>query len=162
MCAAPGGKSIAIAQHTTVHANDYQRRLVLKDYLPPDRYKILKLDGTKATFQQYDRVLVDAPCSSERHLIHAKMDWKLSKTLPKTQLALLLNAIKAVKTGGRVVYSTCSISELENDGVVEKCLKHVELLDVPYDMTERTKYGRIVLPDREGWGPIYFAVLVKK
>lgn len=172
MCASPGGKTIAIAQHATVHANELDhtrnQRLAanLKAYLPPDRYKVLKFDGTKATFQQYDRVLVDAPCSSERHLIHAKMDWKLSKTLPKTQLALLLNAIKTVKTGGRVVYATCSLSDLENDGVIEKCLQKskVELVDDPFydNMTEKTKYGRIALPDRGGWGPIYFAVLMKK
>jgi hypothetical protein len=172
MCAAPGGKSIAIAQHVRVHANelDHARNQKLaanlKAYLPPDRYKILKLDGTKASFQQYDRVLVDAPCSSERHLIHSESDWKLSKTLPKTQLALLLNAIKTVKVSGRVVYATCSLSDLENDGVIEKCLQKckVELLDDPFydSMTEKTKYGRIALPDRGGWGPIYFAVLVKK
>ena len=175
LCAAPGGKSIALAQHATVHANeiDHARntRLAanLRAYLPVDRYKVLKLNGTKATFQQYDKVLVDAPCSSERHLIHSKMDWKPSKTLPKIQLALLLNALRAVKTGGRVVYATCSLSELENDGVVEKCLQktNAEVVDHPfYDtMTERTKYGRIVLPDHPSggrWGPIYFAVLVKK
>ena len=167
MCAAPGGKAIAIAQHTTVYANELDntrnKRLTtnLKTYLPSDRYKVLKLDGTKAIFQQYDKVLVDAPCSSERHLIHAKADWKLSKTLPKTQLALLLNAIKAVKPGGRVVYSTCSLSDLENDGVIEKCLQKadVKLIDYTSDMTERTKYGRICLPDKDGWGPIYYAVI---
>jgi 16S rRNA C967 or C1407 C5-methylase (RsmB/RsmF family) len=176
MCAAPGGKAIALAQHAVVHANELDtsrnKRLAanLKAYLPPDRYKVLKLDGTKAAFQKYDKVLVDAPCSSERHLIHARMmDWKLSNTLPKTQLALLLNAIKTVKAGGRVVYATCSLSDLENDGVIEKCLHKgdVELLDDPFydSMTEKTKHGRIALPDHSwggSWGPIYFAVLRKK
>ena len=175
ICAAPGGKTIALAQQATVHANEVDhvrnKRLAanLKAYLPSDRYKVFKLDGTQATFQQYDKVLVDAPCSSERHLIHNKIDWKLSKTLPKTQLALLLNALRAVKSGGRVVYATCSLSELENDGVIEKCLhkSDVELIDDPFyaSMTEQTKYGRIALPDHPSgghWGPIYFAVLVKK
>ena len=173
MCAAPGGKTIALAQHATVHANEFDharnKRLAanLQAYLPPNRYKVLKVDGTKAVFQQYDKVLVDAPCSGERHVIHKKTDWKLSKTLPKTQLALLLNALNAVKPGGRVVYATCSLSELENDGVIEKCLEKskAEVVEIPDDdMSERTKYGRIALPDHPsggGWGPIYFALLQK-
>lgn len=176
MCTAPGGKTIALGQQAIVRTNELDntrnKRLAahLKAYLPPDCYKALKLDGTTAAFQQYDKVLVDVPCSSERHLIHSKMmDWKLSKTLPKTQLALLLNAVRAVKVGRRDVYATCSRSELENDGVIEKCLQKskVELVDAPFydNMTEPTEYGKIAQPDHLSggrWGPIYFAVLVKK
>jgi 16S rRNA C967 or C1407 C5-methylase (RsmB/RsmF family) len=192
LCAAPGGKSVAIAQHrpALLHSNELDsarnKRLTanLKSYLPADlNFKVLKLDGTdkRAIFpnKQYDRVLVDAPCSSERHIVHKHaaspaaaemMNWKAShsKTLAKTQAELLMTALRLVKPGGRVIYATCSISDIENDCVIERCLQKVpfetvddEQLDV---MSEKTKYGRIVLPDhRNGgkWGPLFFCVLVK-
>jgi 16S rRNA C967 or C1407 C5-methylase (RsmB/RsmF family) len=191
LCAAPGGKSIAIGQKTCVHANEFDqarhKRLEanLKYYLPHDKYKLLNLDGTRSTFETYDRVLVDAPCSSERHVIHAQAkkeaagqlaeemgNWKPSQRLPKTQCALLMTALKAVKTGGKVVYATCSISTQENDGVIERCLQLVKKEDWTIevedsrldDVAEKTTHGSIALPDHKSggrWGPIYFAVIKK-
>lgn len=192
MCAAPGGKSVVISQYKPVslHSNEIDsarnKRLAanLKAYLPSDfNLKVLKVDATdkRAIFplRQYDRILVDAPCSSERHILHkyaAKstademMNWKPShtKTLAKTQAALLLAALRLIKPGGRVVYATCSLSTEENDGVIEQCRQKVdfeviddEALD---DISEKTKMGRIVLPDHKNggrWGPLYFCVLTK-
>lgn len=73
------------------------------------------------------QVLVDVPCSSERHLIHDESElrkWtpRRSATLAKKQYELLLAALRTVRVGGIVVYSTCSISSLENDGVIAKVL----------------------------------------
>jgi len=246
LCAAPGGKSIALAQSlfphlktpssstttsaqpspttSCLHSNEIDlprnRRLKnnLRSYLPASLFasghvQTFSIDGTDAKalsrfpFGQsgYDRVLLDAPCSSERHIIHAQLRaassghtaeemarWRpgSSRNMAKTQLALLLTALAATKVGGRVVYSTCSISSEENDGVVEKTLVQlrkergkgscawvvkVELgsegigkgrdewvgLD---ECSEATKYGRIVVPDHPGgggWGPLYFSVLTK-
>ncbi|KAI7114418.1 hypothetical protein KC352_g34666 [Hortaea werneckii] len=88
----------------------------------------------------YDKILVDAPCSSERHIIHAHLkakasgnaapemtNWRpgSSKRLAQTQLALLMTALKAVKVGGHVLYATCSLEPTENDGVLEKMLAQV-------------------------------------
>jgi len=110
--------------------------------------------------------------------------------MAKTQLALLLTALAAVKVGGRVVYSTCSVSSEENDGVVEKMLvqvgkergKGVVAWGVRVELgreetgkggnewvgldecSEETRFGRIVVPDHPGgggWGPLYFSVLTK-
>ncbi|RMZ82068.1 hypothetical protein DV737_g2204, partial [Chaetothyriales sp. CBS 132003] len=195
LCAAPGGKSIAIAQTTSVEANEFDRARFkhleanLKYHLPAERYRVTNLDGTRATAFEggYDRVLVDAPCSSERHVIHAHskkaaagqiademVNWKpVSSALAKTQLALLKTALKAVKIGGKTVYATCSLSTEENDGIVEKCLQAVkqekwavELEDsLSLDaVSEKTHYGRIILPDHPSghhWGPIFFATLKK-
>ena len=97
-----------------------------------------------------------------------------------------MNAQRAVKVGGTVVYATCSVSWEENDGVVGKMLDmvgkkkggvgwdvRVELGraghaigedDVLERMSEETRYGRIVLPARAGgggWGPLYFCVMTK-
>lgn len=241
LCAAPGGKSVVLAQllfpHLQspappkansepgcLHSNEVDsarnKRLTnnLRSYLPNSLFtsgtvKTFKVDGTdpKALLSlpygagEYDRVLLDAPCSSERHIIHAHTRaaaagniaeemarWRpgSSKNIAKVQLALLMTALRAVKIGGRVVYSTCSISNEENDGVIEKLLLQLEKerkkglhewsvnvalgarhsdgaisdnvrLD---ELSEETQYGRIVLPDHAaggGWGPLYFCVLTK-
>lgn len=192
LCAAPGGKSVAIAQYhpATLHSNEFDvarnKRLTsnLQSYLPSGfNLKVLKLDGTNksASFplREYDRVLVDAPCSSERHILHKyaanrtaveMANWKAShtKTLAKTQVALLLTALRMVKAGGKIVYATCSLSTEENDGVIQRCKSKVEFETIEDDaldvMSEKTEYGRIVLPDHEQggkWGPLYICVIMK-
>ncbi|KAK4898170.1 hypothetical protein LTR27_004177 [Elasticomyces elasticus] len=177
LCAAPGGKSIALAQTLwpEFYANrpsaprsqssrlvcneadgQRQRRLAenLKAYLPSELFTRGSVVATKVDATQsgsalngllaggaYDKVLVDAPCSSERHIIHASLqarqsgktapemaNWRAgsSKRLAATQVELLMTALKAVKVGGQVMYATCSIEPTENDGVIEKMLAFVE------------------------------------
>jgi 16S rRNA C967 or C1407 C5-methylase (RsmB/RsmF family) len=188
LCAAPGGKSLALAQNLwvhlhgddtalkhdtlhrrplkigTLHANEVdatrQRRLAenLQSYLPPGLFPsrhiaALRVDGTrpKSLYDlcvqtpsgtvAYDKVLVDAPCSSERHVIHAHAQasargalapemgsWRAgtSKRLAAIQLQLLLAGLKAVRVGGTVMYATCSIEPTENDEVIAKMVKEVE------------------------------------
>ena len=199
LCAAPGGKSIALAQKhpKCLHSNEVDKTRSktltrnLSLYLPADfPVRVHNIDATSKvssfSIHEYDRVLVDAPCSSERHTLqaHAKraaaglitpemLNWKASHSsnLAKTQVALLKTALRNVKIGGKVVYATCSLSETENDGVIEKMLAttkneqwQIEVVEVAEEVqiTEKTKYGRIAMPDIGGWGPIYFCVLVKK
>ncbi|GAB7337679.1 hypothetical protein MBLNU457_g2969t1 [Dothideomycetes sp. NU457] len=188
----------------------------LQSYLPRHLFekgsvRVLRMDAAdvKAVHQLplgaggYDRVLLDAPCSSERHIIHAHVKaastgriaeemlrWRpgSSRNLAKIQAALLMTALRAVRVGGMVVYSTCSIDTGENDGVLEKVMtlleqehgktgllwtvrietapsEHSTLDEDGLDQwTERTKYGRIALPDHLGggkWGPLFFAVITK-
>jgi hypothetical protein len=177
LCAAPGGKSIALSQAmwpqlaadeglgseskpSHLHSNESDparfRRLSanLKAYLPLQLFQSkqvvsLNIDSTSphavrqlaAGSHGFDRVLVDAPCSSERHIIHAHgsakaggriapemANWRpgSSKRLAKTQVELLMTGLRATKVGGRLVYATCSIEPTENDGVVEKMLATVQ------------------------------------
>lgn len=165
--------------------------------------RVLRLDGSDARAVTkfpcgpggYDRVLLDAPCSSERHIIHAHVKasaggriademarWRrgTSKSLAKVQVDLLMTALRAVKVGGRVMYSTCSIDTGENDGVIDKMLSVVERdkkkFGLPWDvrielgrlrqkqqdttdgdaamerLTEETKFGRIAVPDHKEEG----------
>jgi len=199
--------------------NQRNRRLLnnLRSYLPGGLFaagnvKVFQLDGTDPKILsslpyghgQYDRVLLDAPCSSERHIVQAHVRaasaghiaeemarWRpgSSKNIAKIQVALLMTALKTVKVGGRVVYSTCSISSEENDGVVHRILLLLEkerkkgtcawsvrielgkkgvggeVTDMTRldELSEETEYGRIVVPDHgDGrWGPLFFCVLTK-
>ena len=115
--------------------------------------------------------MVDAPCSSERHFINDQNEFLLwkesrSKNFSKKQYNILLDAVKALKINGILVYSTCSISNLENDLVIKKILEisWVELEVIKrnneWKIGEETEFGWIILPDKcDGWGPMYFSIL---
>jgi 16S rRNA C967 or C1407 C5-methylase (RsmB/RsmF family) len=155
MCAAPGGKSLVIASYLfpnnsslgTLTCSDISpnRRLRLfntfRRYLPSEfisnKITILAGDATSKQFftdnhqlSQFDRILVDAPCSSERHVLHSSDElsrWTSgrSKLNSDRQIQLLSNALKICSIPGRVVYSTCSLSQHENDDVVMKVVKKI-------------------------------------
>ena len=86
-----------------------------------------------ATTTQFDLVLVDAECSTDgsiAHLKHKSGDFLSSidmeerqAGLPELQIRLLQRGFDLVKVGGAVVYSTCSLSEAQNESVVEQFLK---------------------------------------
>jgi len=187
MCAAPGGKSLilieALAEDGEIFCNDLsperRERLkkVIQQYVPRsirDRVWVTGKDGVQFGLKEagtFDRVLLDAPCSGERHVLEnptAQKEWSPRRTehLATRQYSLLSAALLALKPGGRVVYSTCSISPDENDGVIKKLLKkkkdEVKLLEAPLGVGgERTEFGVAYMPDRSGFGPLYFAVVEK-
>jgi 16S rRNA C967 or C1407 C5-methylase (RsmB/RsmF family) len=213
MCSAPGGKALGICMLWNIQQNDgnlyctdvsSDRRSRLKrtisSYIPADirdnHISVLAGDGTSNAYfaqfgyNRFDRILVDAPCSSERHLIFndsEMLKWGIgrSKINAKRQVALLWNAFRLTKPGGRIVYSTCSLSPYENDDVIEKVLlkirkkhrlssntsggretaKHVIVVPLSGASDIRiggdaTKYGYHILPDvSDSWGPIYVCAL---
>jgi 16S rRNA (cytosine967-C5)-methyltransferase len=76
---------------------------------------------------RFDRVLVDVPCSGTGTLAHnPEIKWRLTLAdiadLQGRQTAILESAMKHVASGGRLVYSTCSLEREENEEVVEKAL----------------------------------------
>lgn len=184
LCAAPGGKSLAILQQLglpvgrlTANEVSFERRRrlwkVITEYIPENLRHCVCVTGRDGMrwsgSELFDKVLVDAPCSSERHLLqnHEELyKWTEQRTVncAKRQLALLNAGLKSVHVGGLVVYSTCSISYTENDGVIEKALKKLkidfEVVHQKWLLGEETEHGWIVLPDTQsGWGPLYFSVL---
>lgn len=186
VCAAPGGKSLMALylSRGEIHArlNDSSKdrvarlRAVLYDHLPEETVKRVRVtcgDGSRIGQREpetYDRVLADVPCSAERHHLHdgneAQWTLKSSKRLAIRQHAILCSALDATRSGGRVVYSTCSLSPLENDGVIQKLLKsrkdQFALQKSTRQMGEPTEHGQIILPDKNhGHGPIYYAILEK-
>ncbi|HXD29484.1 MAG TPA: 16S rRNA (cytosine(967)-C(5))-methyltransferase RsmB [Pyrinomonadaceae bacterium] len=137
VCAAPGGKTTHLASlsgpSSMVVAGDlHQHRLRSMRSMSPAESLInihlVTLDGTRRLpfrEQIFDRVLVDAPCTGTGTLRrNPEIRWRLSpadiEDLAGKQLGILTNAASAVKPGGRLVYSTCSVEPEENEQVVAK------------------------------------------
>lgn len=185
MCAAPGGKTLILSEGLKssgeLIANELSEarrdRLtkVIQNYVSREVRNFIHVKGKDGgkyalTHKNYfDKILVDAPCSGERHLLENKKElaeWSISrsKKLAQRQYALLTAALLALKPGGLMVYSTCSISPLENDGVIETLLKKkdgFEIMKADVEGAEKTKYGHLFLPDQSFGGPIFCAILQK-
>ena len=172
-----------MGNHTHLLANEISAKrrrrlsLVLDKHLPEDlrkRVKVSGFDAAAAAGRQSERgrfaaIILDAPCSSERHVIQNKAameKWTPArpKFLARRQWSLLSAAFLLLKNGGSLVYVTCSINAEENDGVTVKLLQKYRetgtcILDRPdFSLGEETQYGRIVLPDTTaGCGPLYVA-----
>lgn len=140
VCSAPGGKTTHIAalmrnQGRIVAGDIYQHKL---DRIMDNAQRLgitiiepMLMDAREVWQefpQQADRVLVDAPCSG-MGVLRRKPDsrWRKSKELlselPKLQLQILKSAGAAVKPGGLLVYSTCTIAREENQDVVKAFLE---------------------------------------
>lgn len=146
MCAAPGGKTTHIAEKmnnegeliaTDLHKHKIKLIQENADRLGLSIIKPQLLDGRKAQEQfekqSFDRVLVDAPCSG-LGVIRRKPDIKYTKSesdfasLHAIQLDLLDSAYELLKHQGKMVYSTCTIDKMENNGTVEAFLaKHPDM-----------------------------------
>ncbi len=205
MCAAPGGKTLVLARVMDCDASlvsnersfERKQRLfkVCDEHLPSDvRERVCVTCGDGAVLCQkaglsYDRILLDAPCSSERHVLCDEKylgQWSPAriKTLSIAQWALLSSAFRLLNQGGFLLYSTCALSTSENDDVIEKLLKKfkdsvsiqnpsdyidekeilsdTKLSDCVLPEAEKTKYGFHILPDaQKGAGPIYYCLIKK-
>jgi 16S rRNA (cytosine967-C5)-methyltransferase len=124
LCAAPGNKTAqALESGVQAVAADlhFERLRQLKGL----DARLVVLDGTQPLpfAHQFDRILVDAPCSGTGTLgRNPEIKWRLTPAdlddLHRRQTALLKNALAALKPGGLLVYSTCSLEPEENEGVV--------------------------------------------
>ncbi len=150
LAASPGGKTTHLIARQNdkglVLANDssqgrIQALKVVLQHWGATNTAVTRFPGEKygAWFaNQFDRVLIDAPCSmqglrtAESHEVRPVTE-KESRLLSQRQIALLTSALQAAKIGGEVVYSTCTLLPLEDEGVVEVVMNKfkscVELLD---------------------------------
>jgi len=137
LCAAPGGKASQIAQYMgdegLLVANEPSpkrlRALLANLYRLGVRCAVVtECPGERFPGEGgYDRVLVDAPCSGEgtaRRHPHLRKGAPLGliRRLAALQKRLLARALKLVRPGGIVVYSTCTLAPEENEGVVRYVL----------------------------------------
>ena len=184
VCAAPGGKTALVAaKHINsspfIVAGDlhHQRVQFLRanciiqgvSNICPVQYdaagSLPFADGS------FDSILLDAPCSGTgtirsnpeiRYFLRPEDILDLSRK----QLAILRNASKLLKPGGKLFYSTCSLEREENEDVIKQFLAEVvdfesKKPDVDARFITDNGFGR-TFPDREGTDGFFFAVLARR
>ena len=179
LCAAPGGKTSLIADQSEafVVASDVSRRRLATVASSASRQglenvSLMVIDAAQQLpFRDscFDRVLVDAPCSGTGTLRHnPEIRWRLSpddfKGLAAQQNQFLENAARVVKSGGRLIYSTCSVEKEENEEVVSLFLqRNNDFKQVPLKPESlMTPTGALrTWPHRDGTDGFYVASFQK-
>lgn len=147
MTAAPGGKTTQIAALTNNNANitACEMNNIRIEKL---KYNILKQRATSVAILQadsrtlsdyfaFDQILLDAPCSGSGTIrenevgTYKNFSEKLVEKSTKSQLTLLKKALKILKPGHEMIYSTCSILAKENEDILNKSLKGANAEIVP-------------------------------
>ena len=141
VCAAPGGKTPALARAAeggiVVACDRYGHRVrsmrTQFDRLGISNVRLLQLDATQnLPFDvRFDRILLDAPCSGTGTLArHPEIRWRLRPEqlmeFRAMQARMLRLALGYLAPGGRLVYSTCSIDPEENEDVIAEVLRGTE------------------------------------
>ncbi|AXF55435.1 16S rRNA (cytosine(967)-C(5))-methyltransferase RsmB [Salicibibacter kimchii] len=184
-CAAPGGKAAHIAERMEddgeVLANDIHAH---KEALIAEQAERLGLESittqtgdavelaANVEAEAYDRVLVDAPCSG-LGVLRAKPDikWQTDpkeiETLRALQLNILEAAAQALKPGGILVYSTCTVMPEENEDVIAAFLKNNASFDLDDTLDERlglkTERGqRLIFPQQYDSDGFFIAAMKKR
>ena len=150
MAAAPGGKTTQmsaisnnLALITACEKNKIRAERLKYNIQKQgaNRVNVLVKDSRKLDDNfSFDKILLDAPCSGSGtiNIFDEKLNKYFTKELVdrsiKTQKELLQKAIKVLKKGGEMVYSTCSILKQENEENIEKFLKNNQLEIVPIDI----------------------------
>jgi 16S rRNA (cytosine967-C5)-methyltransferase len=166
-CAAPGGKTRAIADRnpkstmTAVEIHPHRARLMQRMFSVPATISTAQIQivvadaGHLPLCTEYDRVLVDVPCSGTGTLgRNPEIKWRLTAAdlvaLHKRQVEILRSAMARVALGGRVIYSTCSLEREENESVVEEVLadnKSFQLVDCSKELDQLKAAGELTWPD---------------
>lgn len=181
LCAAPGGKS------TQIGAKLNGTGLLWSNEIVKNRANILLSNIERMGIHnavvsnahpdllceklagRFDKVLADAPCSGEgmfRKNNAAQTEWSVEhvKSCAERQLNILNSAKKALKSGGVMVYSTCTFSQEENEGVISRFLAEnpdFELDDSGVNFGRPAmKFARRIFPMDGGEG--HFAARLRK
>ena len=168
VCAAPGGKTTAIAERMNntgkIIASDiYRRKLDLVDKeakrlgitnIETRSWDATRVDSTMV--KKADKVLVDAPCSGHG-VVRRKPEIKYRELsedimmMPKKQADILSASSSYVKPGGTLVYSTCTINPEENEKIIDQFLKR----NRDFEKVERT----LLLPNVNGTDGFFICVM---
>ncbi|MDE1329931.1 16S rRNA (cytosine(967)-C(5))-methyltransferase RsmB [Vibrio aestuarianus] len=175
-CAAPGGKTAHILEHTVdtevvaidsdatrlERVYDNLERLQLRaDVICGDaRYPEEWWHG-----EQFDRILLDAPCSATGVIRrHPDIKWLRRgsdiEALAELQSEIMDAMWKQLKVGGTMVYATCSITPQENSLQVKAFLARTA--NAQLVGSDKEQPGRQILPGEEDMDGFYYAVLTKQ
>lgn len=143
MAAAPGGKTTQIAAITENKAfiTACEKNKIRAERLKYNLQKqgvtcvnIMAEDARKLSdYFSFDKILLDAPCSGSgtANIFDYRFSKELVQRSSKTQEELLRKAIKISKSGGEIIYSTCSILKQENEEILKKIIKSGKVEIVP-------------------------------
>lgn len=204
-CAAPGGKSLIMLQTLfpeILICNDIQEsrlnriRKIMQEYIFDYKEKwenkriVLNQGDAKYmdNYESFDKILVDVPCTTDRHSVTINDNNIFKSTrikerlrVPELQADILSNCLRLLKPGGSLIYSTCSLSPVQNDGVVHMALQKAfnengittTVKDLSYiirlfedifrfEYPKVLRYGQMVLPYLPAnYGPMYFCKLMR-
>jgi 16S rRNA (cytosine967-C5)-methyltransferase len=182
LCAAPGSKTTHLAtrqpQAQIVACDIHETRLRLIAEAAArqglSNIELRLLDATqRLPFEaaSFDRVLVDAPCSGTGTLRrNPEIRWRITKEdveeLATRQAAILRRAATALKTGGRLIYATCSVERAENEDIAAAFAQaHPEFTPLAPDAPAHLRTGEgqaRVWPQRDAADGFFIAVFEKK
>jgi 16S rRNA (cytosine1407-C5)-methyltransferase len=153
LCAAPGSKSTKLSEMMnykgTLYANEVStsrvRVLIYNiDKMTSINMGVINFKGenlSKVFNNYFDKILVDAPCSAlgilqKKNEVNNWWDVNRAELLSRMQYKLLVSALKMLKTGGEIVYSTCTLAIEENELVLDTLLKNypveLEKFEIPF------------------------------
>jgi 16S rRNA (cytosine967-C5)-methyltransferase len=159
-CAAPGGKSEMLAgEVTAVELNPGRARAMAEEM--PANVRVVESDLRELDERDFDRALVDAPCSGLGVLARRPdLRWR-ARPLPELQLELLQAAAERVKPGGTIVYAVCTLNADENEAVVDASGLQVEPLGLDWPQYAHARRPEFLLtrPDRDNTSGFFIARL---
>lgn len=151
MAAAPGGKTTQMAAMTggLAQITACEKNKIRADRLQFNlnrqgarRCMVMNTDARQLDpLFSFDRILLDAPCTGSGTLLltegeqQRRMDESWVHKTAATQFAMLSKASRLLRKGHEVVYSTCSIMDIENESIVERAIAQLDLALVPADET---------------------------
>ncbi len=167
-CAAPGGKTLAIADRNPdaaiaavelhAHRARLMRKLLTTNNTASEtrNFRLVAADARNLPFAtKFARVLADVPCSGTGTLArNPEIKWRLSPedltNLQSRQIAILSSASSQVSEGGRLIYSTCSLEKEENEDVIELVVGRnpsFRVLDCRTELERLQQEGELIWPD---------------
>ena len=183
LCAAPGGKTCHVLElesdiEMVAVELEESRMTRVKENLGRLNLKaeLIVADASEASWwdgKQFDRIMVDAPCSStgviRRHPDIKSLRWEEDlKSLVIIQQKILQQAWQMLKPGGKLLYVTCSVLRQENEAQITELLStHKDALELNLiaddggDWGVAVKYGRQLLPGENDNDGFYFCCLTK-
>lgn len=182
LCAAPGGKSLTIAQQmqdkgslTSCDVSENRVSLLQKTLERGGLTCAKAIQNNAAVynpdFAQADRILADVPCSG-LGILRKKPDIRYKDVsglaeLVALQKEILEQAAACLRVGGRLVYSTCTLNPDENEKQIEAFLhRHPEftVCDVPYlpDTMPYGAFGAVSVPNHTGMDGFFICAMEKR
>ncbi len=149
LAAAPGGKSLIFserAQKVSAVEPDRQRFFRMRRNFKEHGAKNIQTYNKDGRFIYktcpgwFDKIFLDAPCSSEAHIDGEVTWWNMRRVrkFAKLQKELILSAYQSLKPGGQMIYATCTFAPEENEAVIDFLLQHypkaqIKEIDTPFE-----------------------------